>query len=418
MTSGGGPQSGPYLPALLPASLLPRDPGDVFDARLRRTARDWTVDVACFLLAVLVGAVLLAAAVDDAVDPPSRGLVILDVALGVASCIALWWRRRWPVGVALVLLVPAVLSASATAALAVALFTVAVHRRVGAVVVVTALHLAATAAYFTLRPTEGLPFWLGMALTTAVYAALVAWGMFVRARRQLVWSLRERAERAEAEQLLRAEQARSAERARIAREMHDVLAHRVSLIALHAGGLQVRPDLPPPDVERTAGLIRETARQALEELRSVIGVLRDEKGTDQAPQAPQPTLRDITRLVEDSRRAGARVDLSMEVDELDAAPGPLGRDAYRIVQEALTNVNKHARGTATAVSVTGGPGQGLRVVVSNRLPAGDDAVAPLPGAGMGLVGLSERVALSGGTLSHGPGPDGQFVVTAELRWAP
>jgi signal transduction histidine kinase len=384
--------------------------------RLRRTARDWTLDVACFLLALVAGAVFLLLAMDDAA-PLSRAVLILDITLGVASCVALWWRRRWPLGVALVLLVPAVLSASATGALAVALFTVAVHRQVGAVVAVTGLHLAATAVFFTLRPTKGLPFWLGMALTTAVYAALVAWGMFVRARRQLVWSLRERAERAEAEQRLRAEQARSSERARIAREMHDVLAHRVSLIALHAGGLQMRPDLSPPDVERTAGLIRETARQALEELRSVIGVLRDERGTGPAPQAPQPALRDIARLVEDSRRAGAKVDLAMRVDEMDAAPGPLGRDAYRIVQEALTNVNKHARGAATVVCVSGGPGKGLTVTVSSSLPTGNDPVVPLPGAGMGLVGLSERVALSGGTLSHGPSGNGQFVVAAELRWA-
>jgi signal transduction histidine kinase len=385
------------------------------DQPLRRTAREWIVDIACFVLALIAGVVLLLLAIDDS-PPLSRAELVLDITLGASSCVALWWRRRWPVGVALALLVPAVLSASATAALGVALFTVAVYRRVGVVVAVTALHLAATAAFFTIRPIEGLPFWLGMALTTAVYAALVAWGMFVRARRQLVSSLRERAERAEAEQRLRAEQARSSERARIAREMHDVLAHRVSLIALHAGGLQLRPDLPPPDVERTAGLIRDTARQALEELRSVIGVLRDENGPDRAPQAPQPTLRDIARLVEDSRSAGANVDLDLRVDQLDTAPGALGRDAYRIVQEALTNVNKHARGTATAVSVIGRPGHGLSVTVSNRLPIAGDAVAALPGAGMGLLGLSERVALAGGTLSHGVNANGQFVVAAELRW--
>jgi signal transduction histidine kinase len=382
----------------------------------RRTGRQWTADIACFVLTLVAGVVLLLLAIDDA-PPLSRTELALDLTLGAVACLALWWRRRWPLGVALALLLPATLSVSATAALGVALFTVAVYRRVGVVVAVTALHLAATAVFLNLRPIEGLPFWLGMALTTAIFAALVAWGMLVGARRQLVASLRERAERAEAEQRLRAEQARSAERARIAREMHDVLAHRVSLIALHAGGLQLRPDLPPPDVERTAGLIRETARQALEELRGVIGVLRDDNGPDRAPQAPQPTLRDIARLVEDSRSAGANVDLDIRVEQLDAAPGALGRDAYRIVQEALTNVNKHARGTATAVSVTGSPGQGLTVTVSNNLPLAGDSGASLPGAGMGLVGLSERVTLAGGTLSHGVNANGQFVVAAELRWA-
>jgi len=111
-------------------------------------------------------------------------------------------------------------------------------------------------------------------------APIVGWGMFVRARRQLILTLRERAQRAEADQTLHAERARTAERTRIAREMHDVLAHRISLVALHAGALEVRPDLPPEMVRETAELLRSTARQALEELRGVIGVLRDETRQD------------------------------------------------------------------------------------------------------------------------------------------
>jgi signal transduction histidine kinase len=213
----------------------------------------------------------------------------------------------------------------------------------------------------------------------------------------------------------------------------------VSLVALHAGGLEVRPDLSPDSVRETARLIRGTARQALEELRDVIGVLRDPTGsagdgrggdtrggrpagagtaigTEEVPSAPQPTLRDVPRLVEESRQAGMHVELSMLVEEVDEAPGPLGRDTYRIVREALTNVGKHARGTATTVSVSGRPGDGLRVVVRNRLPH-RPPVAPLPGSGVGLVGLTERVAIAGGTLTHGPNADGDFVVDAELRWA-
>jgi len=189
----------------------------------------------------------------------------------------------------------------------------------------------------------------------------------------------------------------------------------VSLMVLHAGALEVRPDLPPAEVQRTAGLIRAAARQALEELRGVIGVLRDEPET--APQAPQPTLTDIRRMVDDSRGAGANVELQMDVDRPDSAPASLGRDAYRIVQEALTNVNKHARGTSTAVALSGGPGRGLRVIVRNRLPLDAPPGFTLPGAGAGLVGLAERVSLSGGTLTHGPTPTGEFVVTAELGWA-
>ena len=156
-----------------------------------------------------------------------------------------------------------------------------------------------------------------------------------------------------------------AERTRIAREMHDVLAHRLSLLALHAGGLEVRSDLPPAEVRETAALLRSTARQALEELRGVIGVLRDESGQELAPPGPQPTLLDIRRLVDETRRAGGTVDLDLRVERADDLPGGLGRDAYRVVQESLTNIAKHADGQEARVRVTGAPGGGLHVSVRN-----------------------------------------------------
>jgi signal transduction histidine kinase len=264
------------------------------------------------------------------------------------------------------------------------------------------------------------PFWAAFLLVLAYHVTTVALGMYARARRRLIESLHDQVRQAEAAQHLMAEQARRAERARIAVEMHDVLAHRVSLMALHAGGLEVRPDLPPAAVRETAGLIRSTARQALTELRDIIGVLRDAEPLE-APHGPQPRLRDVEHLVGGYRQAGLHVELDMKVDDPDSAPGPLGRDAYRIVREALTNVSKHARGTAAAVSVSGRPGEGLRVTVRNRLPVGgllgDELPgAELPGAGLGLVSLAERVALAGGTLAHGPDGNGDFVLTAMLRW--
>jgi signal transduction histidine kinase len=207
-----------------------------------------------------------------------------------------------------------------------------------------------------------------------------------------------------------------AERSRIAREMHDVLAHRISLVALHAGGLEVRPDLPAEKVRETAELLRSTARQALEELRAVIGVLREDPASDQIALAPQPTLSDIPRLVQDMRQAGAKIELEMRVDEMAGAPTALGRDAYRIVQEALTNISKHAHGTAGRVSVDGAPDNGLRIEVRNRLPLHVHSDPTLPGSGAGLLGLQERVTLAGGTLVHGPDGSGDFVVDAELRW--
>jgi signal transduction histidine kinase len=198
--------------------------------------------------------------------------------------------------------------------------------------------------------------------------------------------------------------------------MHDVLAHRISLVALHAGALKVRPDLPPEVVRESAELLRATACRALEELSDVIGVLRGEPGGEPAQGAPQPTLSDIPRLVERSRQAGAKIDLEMRVHRPDAAPSALGRDAYRIVQEALTNIGKHGPGTAGRVSVTGAADGGLRVLVRNRLPVHPPSGPSLPGAGAGLLGLQERVALAGGTLVHGPDGSGDFVVEADLPW--
>jgi signal transduction histidine kinase len=241
--------------------------------------------------------------------------------------------------------------------------------------------------------------------------------MFLRARRQLLLTLRERADRAERDQHLHEDRARMAERTRIAREMHDVLAHRISLLALHAGGLEVRPDLPPAKVRETAQLMRLTARQALEELRSVIGVLREEPGPDtEPPAAPQPTLTDIRRLVDETRLAGAKIDFEMQVDHADTVPSALGRDAYRIVQEALTNIGKHASGSTAWVRITGGSEDGLHVTVRNRKPLRASTGPALPGSGAGLLGLQERVALAGGTLVHGPDESGDFVVDAELQW--
>jgi signal transduction histidine kinase len=240
--------------------------------------------------------------------------------------------------------------------------------------------------------------------------------MYVRARRQLLISLRERARRAEADQRLHEERAGMAERTRIAREMHDVLAHRISLMALHAGGLEVRPDLPPHEIRETAQLLRETARLALEELRGVVGVLREDPGHDRRPPPPQPTLADVRRLVQDTRRAGGDVELAMTVEQPEELPSGLGRDAYRIVQEALTNVSKHASHAQVRVRISGAPRDGLHISVRNRQPAHQQVGPTLPGSGAGLLGLQERVALSGGTLVHGPDGSGDFVVEAELNW--
>ena len=388
--------------------------------RARRARRELAADAAWVAVSAAGGLLLLITKVGTHGQGwvhGSPGLVFaVDAMIGAAASAMLWFRRRWPAGVALATIAPLVLSLSAGVASMAAVFNVGLRRRPGVAVIMAALHQIAIVGYYLLWVSQ-YPFWAVWLWALTENAALVALGMYVRARRQLLESLRERAEQAEATRHLLAEQARRAERARIAGEMHDVLAHRVSMMALQAGGLEVRPDLPDAEIRETAGLIRSTARQALEELRGIIGVLHDGDGAgSEAARAPQPSLADITRLVEESRRAGLNVELDMRVETPEAAPAALGRDTFRIVREALTNVSKHARGAAATVAVSGRPGHGLQVTVRNRLPRTDAAEAPLPGTGMGLAGLAERVTLAGGTLWHGPSPDGNFVVSASLRW--
>jgi signal transduction histidine kinase len=199
------------------------------------------------------------------------------------------------------------------------------------------------------------------------------------------------------------EQAREAERRRIAGEMHDVLAHRLSLLSVHAGALEFHPDAPPEEIAQAAGVIRENAHDALRELREVVGVLR---GPGEDTEPPQPTLDDIPRLIEESRAAGMRVRARIDATGSDPL---LGRTAYRVVQEGLTNARKHAPAAAVEVKVAGD--ERLVVEVVSRQAAGGGGV---PGAGTGLIGLAERVALAGGTLEHGPNERGDFVLRATL----
>jgi signal transduction histidine kinase len=376
--------------------------------------RERAVDGVVVVLAVVVGALFLSPELHDNPDPWSTTEIAIDVAGGVLACAALWWRRRWPVGVAVLSLVAGVFSSSATPAGLLALSSLAVHRPARQAVLVSLLWVPALLAFAAYSPTTG-PVAV-VAFVMPLVLAASGWGMFIRARRQLLLSLRERALRAEADQELHEEQARVAERTRIAREMHDALAHRISLIALHAGGLEVRPDLPAAEIEQTAALLRSTASHALEELRSVIGVLRKDSDHGPADLAPQPTLIDLGRLVEETRSAGTDIELDMRVEHAEDVPPPLGRDAYRIVQEALTNISKHARGSRGRVRVTGAPGEGLHISVRNHQPVASSPPTTLPGAGAGLLGLRERVTLAGGTLVLGPDGSGDFVVEADLTW--
>ena len=393
-------------PSLLPSVLL----GDLRDgSRPGRSPRDWFVDVTAFLLAVLVGGAIFAYTADT--ESPSELLFAVDFLAGMAACCALWVRRRWPVGLALAIVPLTTFSSMASIASCVALFTVAVHRPTRTLLPVAALYLAAVPIYTVLRPGDE-NFWLNVTLGVFFIVLLIAWGMFVRARRQLVYSLRDRAQRAEAEQELRIAQARRMERDRIAREMHDVLAHRISLVSLHAGALEYSGASSPDEVARAAGVIRGAAHQALDDLREIIGVLREDGEPVDAPERPQPTIADLDTLLAESRDAGMRVQGELALAE--GVPTSVGRNAYRVVQEGLTNARKHASDCAVAVAVAGAPGDGVTIEVRNRLPVGR-LVAEIPGAGTGIVGLTERVALAGGRLEHGP-REGEWRLWAWLPW--
>jgi signal transduction histidine kinase len=246
-------------------------------------------------------------------------------------------------------------------------------------------------------------------LTTLVMAV----GGYVHTHRQLMASLRERADRAEGERLLRDEQARAGERTRIAREMHDVLAHKVSLISLHAGGLEVNPNADPSRIEQGAAVIRVTAQEALAELRAILGVLRADTDDPVEPAGPDAdgTFAELPRLVESWQAAGATITLR---DEVGTLPPAMARTVYRLVQEGLTNAHRHAPGSEVVVSVTGSPGNHVTVLVSNQ-PSGKTAY-PTTGSGVGLVGLAERLRLLGGTMHSGADDVGGWRLEGRLPW--
>jgi signal transduction histidine kinase len=340
-------------------------------------------------------------------------LLWVDLGLGVVAFVLSFFRRRWPLTVAVLTNAVGALSASSAGAGTLASVSLATRRQVWQIVFVGIVAMAATQTFWIIEPRgDNGPWWVNFAVGMAFTIAILVWGMYIGSRRELLWTLRDRAERAEAEQALRVAQGRSNERARIAREMHDVLAHRISLISMHAGALAYRTDLPPEQVRETAELIQTKAHEALADLRQVLGMLRGEDGV---PDRPQPTLPDLATLMDEARTSGMVVDFH---DLLPAGRLPseqVGRTVYRIVQEALTNARKHAAGTHVSVTVSGEPDRGVTVMVGNAKPVGRLNGRSSPGSGLGLVGLRERAALTGGTLTIDE-TDRAFTLRGWLPW--
>lgn len=385
------------MAAALIALLVPDPPGG------RATVRDRVADAVAVTVALGYGLTMLRIG-----DATAAGAAIpwpVDVLLGVLCAVPLATRRRRSLAVLLALLPFGAISVTATGPILVALFTAAIRHRARLLFALGAAHVGTGVGYFLLQGDPPYPVWVDVVLRAVTGAAAIGWGQFVQAYRRLTASLRAHAARLQAEQHLRVEQARLTERARIAREMHDVLAHRMSLISLHAGALEVRVDARPDEIAVAAGAIRSSAHEALAELRAVVGVAG-------RPEPPQPGLTDVPDLVASAREAGMRVEFTDEVAG-DEPPTMVGRTVYRIAQEALTNASRHGSDASATIRLTGRVGEGLRIVVANPHP-GTGGRAGRPG-GMGLVGIDERVAMAGGRVRYGA-EGGEYRVEAWLPW--
>ncbi|TDC86954.1 histidine kinase [Actinomadura sp. 7K507] len=342
-----------------------------------------------------------------------RPALWITLPLGLAVGAAAWRRRRHPA-----LFVLAALAgwavAAAYVAVMVAQYTLARHmasqrtRSQRAAGIGTLAGVALVVA---------IPIWRAAGAdaagpVSAVICGIPALlGLYVGAQSELIARMRERADRAEREQHERVLQARNAERAQIARDMHDVVTHRVSLMVLHATALEVAQDQDATAIGKQIGVI---GREALDELRSLVEVLRAD-GDNAAPLAPQPTLADLGDLVEASRRLGMPVTLEMIHDCDTALPALVEHAVYRVVQEALTNVHKHAATARTHVRVHH-THDALHVRVTNgRAPS--TGRTELPAGGHGLLGVAERVRLVGGELTARPTAEGGFDVSAEIPLA-
>lgn len=378
--------------------------------------------------------------------------VAVGIVFGLLAGSVLLIRRRWPIAVVLVAI--AITPAQMGFLMGiVGLYTLAaceLPRRIIAalagmslmgMMIVTFVRVQQDMARGDLTLGDWFVPFAAITTSLGLTAPPVLLGLYVGARRRLMESLRERADSLERElQLLaeraeeRAEWARGEERTRIAREMHDVVAHRVSLMVVHAAALQAVARKDPEKAVRNAVLVGDMGRQALTELREMLGVLRSGDGVERRAAQAQlaavdvaaakaasrvvdedgPCLSELDELVGQSAAAGMVVDLSVEGDARSYAR-EIEQTAYRVVQEALTNVHKHAAGAKTYVRLAHRVSE-IAMQVENEPPpeAGSASAVGLPSGGNGLVGMRERVAALGGVFVSGPTDAGGFRVSAVI----
>lgn len=337
----------------------------------------------------------------------------LTICAVVATGLGLLVRRRYP-GVALATGVAVLAVGAAPLPASIGLYTFARRRGpcrllwlAGAV---TVAGQVAAEIVLVQQGGHGYPVLLAIAVKGAVYCCPAMLGLWLHQRQVLMAAARERIERAERERELLAERAVADERRRVAREMHDIVAHRASVMALQAGALTVQAR--DERTAETAEIIRQNSAQALTELRGMLRVLRDTGGADHhgADSGGVPAVRSIETLVSDAVAAGSVVRLDMP-EVLPETSEAVGRAAYRVVQEALTNASKHAPHAPVRVDVAAVDGD-LAITVCNDPGRGSAAVTA--GSGYGLLGMRERVALVEGDLEHGPTVSGGYRVRVVL----
>ena len=351
---------------------------------------------------------------------------VLLVTLGMTSTALLsalqiaplWWRRSHPdlCFVAVVVLMAVQLPMTGTpiwgqVALPFAIYSVAAFstQRRAAIAVGIGLVGAVVGPVDWLTALSLLRFYPGVLFVGACAMLVVApWalGMLTRTRRAYVAQLIDRGERAEREARQQVELAATDERARIAREMHDVVAHGLSVIVVQADGARYAADQDPTAATRALDTIGRTGREALTEMRQMLGLLRSDDGA--TGTRPQPGLADLDHLLAEAASSGLHLETDVE-QRLPEAGAGVGLTVYRVLQEALTNVRKHAGpDPRVRVGVRGLP-EGIRVTVEDD---GRGASAPDDGKGHGVIGMHERVSALGGTIEAGPRPGGGYRVDA------
>ena len=377
-----------------------------------RATRDWIADgIRCLTLLALGGSFVP----DLVTGSNGEARPAVELVTGVLAGVLIWGHRRWPAQITLLFALCSTFSMTMAIAALIALFSLALRRSLRVVVGLSVLLLITKYLYALFWPDPEVTAAVEEVVYLGFMVLISAAGMFVRTRRQLVLSLRERAVQVETEQHLRIDQARRTEREQMAREMHDVLGHRISMVSMHAGALEMSLSEAGGPAARSAAVIRSSAHQALDDLHEVVGILRSEN--DRERPTRQPTLADIRTLIDESRQAGLIIEADLRFEQTDdSAPMTLTHTAYRIVQEGLTNAHKHAPGGLVTVRIAGAAGPGLDIELLSS-PSSDAAAYPrIPSGGRGLIGLAERAHLSGGRLEHGPTADGDFRLAAWLPW--